>query len=176
MSMVNHVVIGVETPRIYSRCFLEKEFTQLIHTNRWIILYLVVNQVESCYGCVRGFSTWDTKDTLWMDDRVLTMTYESLATWSLRCHRLDNTWSPQRCLSGQDEIIFLRYKRRSTHGMTCSCGFDPYSPLYYLIRDYFLKLVSLVIILMCIHVFSMTSQIRFVIVYIPLIRFLAQPR
>ena len=33
MSMADHVAIGVETPRIDSRCSLEKEFTKLIHMN-----------------------------------------------------------------------------------------------------------------------------------------------
>ena len=33
MSMVDLVAIGVETPRIYSRCSLEKEFTELISMN-----------------------------------------------------------------------------------------------------------------------------------------------
>ena len=38
--------------------------------------------------CVRGPLT---KDILWMDDHVLVMTYESLATRSLKRHRLDTT-------------------------------------------------------------------------------------
>ena len=33
--------------------------------------------------------TCDTKDILWMDDRVLIMTYEFLATRSLKYHILD---------------------------------------------------------------------------------------
>ena len=33
MSMVDHVAIGVETPRIDSGCSLEKEFTKLIRMN-----------------------------------------------------------------------------------------------------------------------------------------------
>ena len=33
MSMADPVVIGVETPRIDSRCSLEKEFTELICMN-----------------------------------------------------------------------------------------------------------------------------------------------
>ena len=37
-----------------------------------------------------------------------------------------------------------------------------YSPLYYLIRDYLSKLVSLELVLMCVRVYSMTSRIRFV--------------
>ena len=54
MSMVNHVVIGVETLRIDSRCYLEKEFTKLIRMNLGMILYVIVNQVDSCHGCVCG--------------------------------------------------------------------------------------------------------------------------
>ena len=33
MSMVDLVAIGVETPRIDSGCYLEKEFTELIRMN-----------------------------------------------------------------------------------------------------------------------------------------------
>ena len=33
MSMADLVAISVETPRIDSGCSLEKEFTELIHTN-----------------------------------------------------------------------------------------------------------------------------------------------
>ena len=33
MSMADPVAIGVETPRIYSKCSLEKEFTELIRMN-----------------------------------------------------------------------------------------------------------------------------------------------
>ena len=33
MSMVDHVAIGVETPRIDSGCSLEKEFIELIRVN-----------------------------------------------------------------------------------------------------------------------------------------------
>ena len=51
----------------------------------------IVNEVDSCHGCVRGPLTWDTKDILRMDDRVLTMTYESLVMGSPKCHRLDTT-------------------------------------------------------------------------------------
>ena len=41
-------------------------------------------------------------------------------------------------------------------------GIDPYSLLYSLIRDYLIKLMSLVIILTLDPVFSMNSQTRFV--------------
>ena len=56
-----------------------------------MILCQIVNQVDSCHSCVRGPLTLDTKDILWMEDRVLTMTYESLATGSQKGHRLDMT-------------------------------------------------------------------------------------
>ena len=51
-SMTDHVAIGVETLRIDSRCSLEKEFTDLIRMNPLIVLYLIVNKVDSCHGCV----------------------------------------------------------------------------------------------------------------------------
>ena len=38
MSMVDHVVIGVETPRIDSGCSFEKEFTELIRMNPLMVL------------------------------------------------------------------------------------------------------------------------------------------
>ena len=33
-----------------------------------MILYLTVNKVDSCHGCVRGPLTRDTRDILWMND------------------------------------------------------------------------------------------------------------
>ena len=54
MSMADLVAIGVETPRIDSGCSLEKEFTELIRMNPWMVLYQIVNQVYSCHGYVRG--------------------------------------------------------------------------------------------------------------------------
>ena len=54
MSMADPIAIGVETIRIYSGCSLEKEFTKLIYMNPWMVLYLTVNQVDSCHGCVCG--------------------------------------------------------------------------------------------------------------------------
>ena len=64
MSMANPVATSAETLRIDSGCFLEKEFTELIYMNPWMVLYLIVNQVESCHGCVCGPLTWDIKDIL----------------------------------------------------------------------------------------------------------------
>ena len=57
MSMTDLVAIGVETPRIDSGYSLEKEFTELICMNPWIILYQIVNQVDSCHSCVHGHLT-----------------------------------------------------------------------------------------------------------------------
>ena len=54
MSMVNHVTISVETLRIDSECSLEKVLTELIRMNPLMVLYLTVNQVDSCHGYVCG--------------------------------------------------------------------------------------------------------------------------
>ena len=56
-----------------------------------MVLYLTINQVDSCHGCVFGPLTLDTKDILWMNDRVWIMTCESLATGYLKHHILDTT-------------------------------------------------------------------------------------
>ena len=100
MSMTDLVAIGIETLRIDIGCSFEKEFTELIRINPWMILYLTFNQVNSFYGCVCGPFNWDAKNILWMDDHVL-----------------DTTWSPWRWLCDQDGIICPRYLRRLTHGM-----------------------------------------------------------
>ena len=54
MSMADPVAIGVEALKIDSGCSLEKEYTELIHMNPLMVLYLTVNQVDSCHGCVYG--------------------------------------------------------------------------------------------------------------------------
>ena len=54
MSMTDPVAIGVEMLRTDSECSLEKEFTELIRMNPLMVLYLIVNQVDSCDGCVCG--------------------------------------------------------------------------------------------------------------------------
>ena len=54
MSMTDPIAIGVETLRIDSGCSLEKEFTELICMNPIMVLYITVNQVDSCHGCVCG--------------------------------------------------------------------------------------------------------------------------
>ena len=43
MSMANLMVIDVKTPNIDSGCLLEKEFTELIHKNPLMVIYLIVH-------------------------------------------------------------------------------------------------------------------------------------
>ena len=54
-----------------------------------MVLYIIFSQVDSCQGCIYGSLTLDTKDISKMDDHVLIMTHESLATRSLKCYILD---------------------------------------------------------------------------------------
>ena len=54
-----------------------------------MILYLIISQVDSCYSCICGPLNLDTKDIVWMDGRVLIITYESLVMVSLKHHILD---------------------------------------------------------------------------------------
>ena len=56
-----------------------------------MVLYLIFNQVDSCHGCVCGPLTLDNIEILWIDDYVLIMTYESLATRSLKCYIFDTS-------------------------------------------------------------------------------------
>ena len=93
MSMADHVAIGVETLRIDNGCSLEKEFIGWIRMNPWMVIYQTINQIDSCHICVCGRLTWDTKDILCMDDCVLIMSYESLATGSQKIYILDTEWS-----------------------------------------------------------------------------------
>ena len=51
MSIIDHVAISIETLRKDSECFLEKEVTKLIRMNH---IYIIVNQINSCHGCVCG--------------------------------------------------------------------------------------------------------------------------
>ena len=74
--------------------------TEFMCMNPQMILYLVFNQIDLCHGYVFGSLTRDTKDILWMDDCVLIITYESLATKSLKYHKLDMTQSLQKQLCG----------------------------------------------------------------------------
>ena len=64
MSTADLIEIGVETLWIDSGSSLEKEFTKLIRMNLLMVLYLFVNLVYSCHGCVCGPLTRDTKDIL----------------------------------------------------------------------------------------------------------------
>ena len=54
MSTADPIAICVETLRIDSMCSLEKQFTELIHINPLMVLYLTINQVDSGHGCVCG--------------------------------------------------------------------------------------------------------------------------
>ena len=57
MSMADLVAINVETLRIDSGCSLEKEFIELICINPLMVLYLSVNQVDSCHDFVYDLLT-----------------------------------------------------------------------------------------------------------------------
>ena len=48
ISIVDLIFINMGILRIDSGFFLEKEFNELIYINPWMILYLIVNQVDSC--------------------------------------------------------------------------------------------------------------------------------
>ena len=50
-SMIDLVAINMEILWIDSRYYLEKEFTELICMNPLMVLYLNVNQVDSCHDC-----------------------------------------------------------------------------------------------------------------------------
>ena len=52
ISMVDHVSIGVETLRIDSGCSLEKKFTKFVCMNPKMVLYLIINQVDSDHNYV----------------------------------------------------------------------------------------------------------------------------
>ena len=52
MSMIDSVIIGVETLRVNSGCSLKKLFIKLIYMNLLMILYLTVSQIDSCHDCV----------------------------------------------------------------------------------------------------------------------------
>ena len=53
-SMTDPIAIIVETPRITSWWSLEKELTKLICMNHRMVLYLTINQVDSCHSFVRS--------------------------------------------------------------------------------------------------------------------------
>ena len=64
MIMIDFVAIGVKILRIDIGCSLEKEFTRLICISLLMILYLIVNHVDSFHGYVCGRLTSDTKEIL----------------------------------------------------------------------------------------------------------------
>ena len=57
LKMADPVAIDVETLWIDSECSLEKEFAELIHMNPIMVLYLIVNEVDLCYGYICGLLT-----------------------------------------------------------------------------------------------------------------------
>ena len=57
MSMVERVAIGMETPKIDSKCSLKKEFNELICINPWMVLKLIFSQVDSCHSYVCSLLT-----------------------------------------------------------------------------------------------------------------------
>ena len=64
ISMIDLVTISMKTLRIDSVWSLEKEFTELILMNPWMVLYVIVNQIDSCRYCIGSPLTWDIKDIL----------------------------------------------------------------------------------------------------------------
>ena len=54
MSMADPVASNVKTLMIDSGCSLEKEFIELICMNPLMVLYIAVNQVDSCHCCICG--------------------------------------------------------------------------------------------------------------------------
>ena len=57
ISMADLVPISMEILRIDSGCSLKKEFIELICMNPRMVLYLIVNQVDSCHNCVCSLLT-----------------------------------------------------------------------------------------------------------------------
>ena len=56
----------MEIPRIYSESFLEKEFIELIFMNPLIVLYLVIDHVDSC----RSKSSLDLRHQRYLCERL----------------------------------------------------------------------------------------------------------
>ena len=52
MSIIDNIVICVEILKIDDRFSLKNEFSQLIHMNPWIVLYLILNHEYSCHDCI----------------------------------------------------------------------------------------------------------------------------
>ena len=50
MSILDPVVASVEMLKIDSGCYLEKEFTKMIHMNPYMVLLLIFNYVDLCHG------------------------------------------------------------------------------------------------------------------------------
>ena len=67
MSITDLVAIGVDKPKIDSACSLEKYFIKLFYINACMVMYLIVNQVDSCHDYAYNPLIGDTKDICgWM--------------------------------------------------------------------------------------------------------------
>ena len=51
MNASDLVAIGMTRPRIDSGFSLEKDFSEFKRINPLMILYLTINQIDSCHGC-----------------------------------------------------------------------------------------------------------------------------
>ena len=54
MSMVDIVAIHMDTLMIDSGYSMKKELIKRIHLNPEMVVYLTINQVDLCHGCVCG--------------------------------------------------------------------------------------------------------------------------
>lgn len=50
--IIDLVIICVETLKRGIECFLKKSFIKLIYMNPYIVLYLTINQVDSCHNYI----------------------------------------------------------------------------------------------------------------------------
>ena len=80
MSLVDFIAISTKKLMIDSECSLENEFIKLISMSCYIVLYVPINTVDSRHGWICGILSSDTKDIFKINDHVLIMAYESLAT------------------------------------------------------------------------------------------------
>ena len=64
---------------------MQSKYDNMHKNGMFYALIYINNHIFVCQDCMLS----DTKDILWMDDRVLIMTYESLATGYLEYHILD---------------------------------------------------------------------------------------
>ena len=52
ISIIDYVALDVETLRINSKYYLEKNFTKLMYVNTTMLLCLIINQVDSCHSYI----------------------------------------------------------------------------------------------------------------------------